>query len=78
MQLEFPPMGFLHLVTQFLGRDRITPAPALAESGPSPLPEADHDRADRSFLLEIMNSHPEAVQSETGMMLLMAQYPKYL
>ncbi len=78
MQLEFPPMGFLHLVAQFLGRDRIAPASAVVESGPSPLPDADHDRADRSFLLEIMNSHPEAVQSETGMMLLMAQYPKYL
>lgn len=78
MQLEFPPMDFLHLVTQFLGRDRIRPAPALVESKPSPLPDADDDRADRAFLLEIMNSHPEAVQSETGMMLLMAQYPKHL
>lgn len=78
MQLEFPLTGFPHLVTQFFWRDHIRPARSFVDPGRSPVPEADHDRADRAFLLEVMNNHPEAVQSETGMMLLMAQYPKHL
>lgn len=78
MQLEFPAMGVLHLVTQFLGRDRIRPARSLLDPDRSWVPLADHDRADRAFLLEVMNNHPEAVQSETGMMLLMSQYPRHL
>lgn len=78
MQLEFPTTGLLHLVTQFLGRDH-RPRPAAAiDSRRLPMPEADPDRVDRAVLMEIMNNHPEAVQSEIGMMLLMAQYPSHL
>jgi hypothetical protein len=82
MQLEFPPLGLLHLLALALGRDRVPPAappaPSPVEGHWTPRPEPDQERADRAFLLEIMNAHPEAVQSETGMMLLMAQYPKHL
>lgn len=76
MQLEFPALGLLHRVTEVLGRDHFRPASALIDR--SPKPDPDPDRADRAFLMEVMNTHPEAVQSETGMMLLMAQYPGQL
>ncbi|MDP3193722.1 hypothetical protein [Tabrizicola sp.] len=78
MQLEYPPQGFLHLMTQVLGRDHGRPAPSRVDPDRSPVPQPDPDRADRAFLLEVMNNHPEAVQSEIGMMLLMAQYPAQL
>lgn len=78
MQLEFPRMSILHLVTQFLKRDQILRPPAFADSHRPQSADPDDHRDDRAFLVEIMNNHPEAVQSETGMMMLMVQYPRYL
>lgn len=77
MQLEFPALGLLHRVTEVLGWDQGRLAPTLDDLDRSPDREPDHDRVDRAFLLEVMNSHPEAVQSEFGMTLLMAQYPQH-
>jgi hypothetical protein len=78
MQLEFPHMGLPHLMTLVLGRAPLRQPAFRAKPERPPVPETEDDRADRAFLLEVMSNHPEAVQSETGMMLLMAQYPRYL
>lgn len=78
MQLEFPAMGLLHLVMQLVGRDHILRPAVAIDTRRLPLPDADPDRVDRAVMMEIMNSHPEAVQSEIGMMLLMSQYPNHL
>lgn len=77
MQLVFPAFSVTHPVAQILARPvgQPVPSPARSRTEEDLSPGQDPDRADRAFLIEVMASHPEAVQSETGMMLLMAQYP---
>lgn len=77
MQLVFPVFSATHLVAQILVRPKgqPVPSPARIQTEEDLSPGRGPDRADRAFLMELMTSHPEAVQSETGMMLLMAQYP---
>lgn len=77
MQLEYPAFGAMHLRARILERRQrefgSSPARSRKEDDltAGPVPE----RGDRAFLMEVMTCHPAAIQSETGMMLLMAQYP---
>lgn len=46
-------------------------------SRPEAMLEFDECRQDRAFLLGMLASHPEAMESEHAMMMLMALYPKH-
>lgn len=76
MTLTFSSLRISSLIT--LLRGPILPQSTLRpEPQPLSAPEADGARADRAFLHEMMCRHPEAIQSEHGMMMLMALFPKH-
>lgn len=40
-------------------------------------PEHENAYAEREFLRELLARNPEAIQSDFGLMAMMAQYPRY-
>lgn len=82
MQLVFPMPNVVQMAMRVIARGHLRAIPSAAEtlkgSDGSQEHDPDPDRADRAFLMKVMDSHPEALQSETGMMLLMGQYPREL
>lgn len=72
MTLTFPSFGLFNLIALLRG-----PAGSQRKARPEPVPEHDLARADRAFVRELMARNPEAIQSEHGMLMLMALYPMH-
>ena len=76
MTLTFSNFGFSSLTALLRPQPRTHALPRLEPQLLS-APEADEAHADRAFVRELLAHNPEAVQSEQGMMMLMALYPKH-
>ena len=42
------------------------------------LTDTDEARADRAFAMDMLAQHPEAIDSELGLMMLMTRWPTHL
>ena len=76
MTLSFSNFSFSGILSPFFGPAMPQPS-SRAEPEPVSQDEADQFHADRAFARDMMAQNPEAFQSEHGMMLFMAHYPKY-
>ena len=72
MTLTFSKFSLSNLMPQW------RELPASPAPDPNPRTDADEARQDRAFALEMMDHNPEAVQSELGLMMLMARWPMHL
>lgn len=74
MTLTFPEFGLSNLVALLRGTDRPQRSPWPK---PLPMPETDQSLTDRALKWELLAGNPEALQSDCGMMMLMALHPEH-
>ena len=73
MTLTFPSFSLSTLIAAWR-------KPALAQPSPRPEPmtDADEARADRASAMDMLAQHPEAIDTELGLMMLMTRWPVHL
>ena len=71
MTLTFPMFNFPNLKRMFCA-----PVERPTEPTPQVNSEGDNTQAERAFMQELMFNHPEAIQSDQGLMAMMTLYPR--